>query len=712
LRSIRYALVVKLILVLSAIPWLITYAQGISWSSVSSPYAGIITQLTVDHSGDIFVGDMNAGLYSSTDGGSSWRHADNGPAGPYLTSLAADSSGTVYAGTSSPGLYRSTDKGNSWTRTSLAGGVWALAALRGGIICAGGRQTVSISTDHGNSWTSSVLTASSVRVLSLAGDDKGNIYAGLEAVTPKNAPPYGGGVYVSSDTGKTWKSLGMEFVSIQSIAVSAAGRLFILVPTGIGSTGVYTTVISDPSWVPHDIGFSITDAASTLLESSGEVVAVAPSGFYVFSDADNVWRQATTEVPSASIVTGYYNTSGVTYAGTERDGVYYYNNSSSTWVQCGIYPAPITSLGLDQAGVLYVGTEDGIYKPGPKEGEWIRASEYLKRGTVYSIGQSRYSAALYACTSEGLFSSVDNGGTWYSNQGTWTYDIAELSDSRVIAATTGGILESADGGSTWQGYQTIGLPLTSIYCLARDFSGNILAGTAYDGIFASTASGSFWTQMGITSPLIFYSVKTIEIDNEGRIFAGTDTAGAYYSDDSGLNWKKVSSINGKDVTSFVVSQTSAYYAGSSDRGISVSTDRGLSWRSANIGLTDSSVTSLLIDKKGYLYAATDNGLFMSTGIVTGYREGTRGPSSFSLSQNYPNPFNPTTAISYKLSSLTHITLKVYDVLGREVATLIDEVRPPGDYSVQFDGSRLPSGVYFYRFAAGNFVQIRKMVLIK
>ena len=712
MRSVRYALVVKLVLVLSAISWLRVNAQVISWSSVSSPYSGVVTQLVVDPSGDIFVGDMNSGLYSSTDGGANWKHADNGPAGPYLTSLAADSSGTVYAGTSSPGLYRSTDRGNSWTRTSLAGGVWALAALRGGIICAGGRQTVSISTDHGETWTSSVITTSSVRVLSLACDDQGNIYAGLEAVIPRNAPAYGGGVYVSSDTGKTWKSLGMEFNSIQSIAVSSSGRMFILVPTSGGSTDVYTAVISDPSWAQHNIGFSISDAASTLLQSSGEVVAVAPSGFYAFSDADNVWRQVTTDVPSASIVAGYYNADGVTYAGTERDGVYYYNNSSSTWVQCGIYPASITSLTLDHSGVLYVGTEDGIYKPGPKAGEWIRASEYLKRGKVYSIRQSRYSAALYACTSAGLFSSMDNGGTWFSSQGTWTYDISELSALRIIAATTGGVLESADGGNTWQGYQTVGLPLTSIYCLARDFSGSLLAGTSYDGVFTSADSGFFWTQMGITSPLIFYSVKTIEIDGERKIFAGTDTAGAYYSDDSGLNWKKISSIIGKDVTSFVVNHASEYFAGASDHGVFVSTDRGLSWLSANAGLTDSSVTSLLIDKKGYLYAATNSGLFMSTGIVTGYHEGIQGPSSFSLSQNYPNPFNPTTAISYKLSALSRVTLKVYNVLGQEIATLVDQVRPPGDYTVQFDGTRFPSGVYFCRIAAGNFVQTRKMVLIK
>ena len=87
-------------------------------------------------------------------------------------------------------------------------------------------------------------------------------------------------------------------------------------------------------------------------------------------------------------------------------------------------------------------------------------------------------------------------------------------------------------------------------------------------------------------------------------------------------------------------------------------------------------------------------------------------TSFSLKQNYPNPFNPNTTIKYSIPNAGNVTLKVYDVLGKEVATLVKEAKPGGEYEVEFDGSKLPSGIYFYQLKAGNFIQIRKMVLLK
>jgi hypothetical protein len=88
------------------------------------------------------------------------------------------------------------------------------------------------------------------------------------------------------------------------------------------------------------------------------------------------------------------------------------------------------------------------------------------------------------------------------------------------------------------------------------------------------------------------------------------------------------------------------------------------------------------------------------------------PTTFSLNQNYPNPFNPTTAISYQLPAVTFVMLQVFDVLGREVAVLVNEVRPAGKYIVRWDASGLPSGVYVCRLRAGNFVSAKKMILMK
>jgi endoglucanase len=88
------------------------------------------------------------------------------------------------------------------------------------------------------------------------------------------------------------------------------------------------------------------------------------------------------------------------------------------------------------------------------------------------------------------------------------------------------------------------------------------------------------------------------------------------------------------------------------------------------------------------------------------------PKEVTLDQNFPNPFNPTTVISYQISSRSRITLKVYDVLGREVANLADEISEPGYYSVRFSGSNLSSGVYFYRLQAGSFIGTKKLVLLR
>ena len=99
------------------------------------------------------------------------------------------------------------------------------------------------------------------------------------------------------------------------------------------------------------------------------------------------------------------------------------------------------------------------------------------------------------------------------------------------------------------------------------------------------------------------------------------------------------------------------------------------------------------------------------------------PTEYSLSQNYPNPFNPSTTIKYQIPthsgqvvgsgfSLRNVTLKVYDILGREVTTLVNQQQKPGSYEVLFNASNLTSGVYFYRLQSGSFNESRKMILLR
>ena len=99
----------------------------------------------------------------------------------------------------------------------------------------------------------------------------------------------------------------------------------------------------------------------------------------------------------------------------------------------------------------------------------------------------------------------------------------------------------------------------------------------------------------------------------------------------------------------------------------------------------------------------------TTGVITPV---SNIPGKFSLSQNYPKPFNPTTNINYSIPKSGFVNLKVFDVLGREVATLVNGTKVAGNYTVDFDGSGLSSGVYFYRIEAGDFISMKKMMLTK
>lgn len=128
----------------------------------------------------------------------------------------------------------------------------------------------------------------------------------------------------------------------------------------------------------------------------------------------------------------------------------------------------------------------------------------------------------------------------------------------------------------------------------------------------------------------------------------------------------------------------------------------LRYREVSEGHSWGNWRALLSDMLAYFFAATSNAR-KSEGAL---------PKEFRLEQNYPNPFNPTTTIAYALPKRSNVSLKVFDVLGREVASLVKETQDVGEYQARFSAHRLSSGVYFYQLRAGEFSQTRKMTLIK
>jgi peptidoglycan/xylan/chitin deacetylase (PgdA/CDA1 family) len=143
------------------------------------------------------------------------------------------------------------------------------------------------------------------------------------------------------------------------------------------------------------------------------------------------------------------------------------------------------------------------------------------------------------------------------------------------------------------------------------------------------------------------------------------------------------------------------------------------WSSAYVVQNGDTIASQIVQVDSIKYLMFD--VLPDNGVITLIRSRTTGlkseniltfPSSFELQQNYPNPFNPATVIGYQLPTTSRISLKVYSLLGQEVATLFEGVRQPGKYEATFDGSRLASGVFLYRLSTDNFAEVKKSVLLK
>ncbi len=211
-----------------------------------------------------------------------------------------------------------------------------------------------------------------------------------------------------------------------------------------------------------------------------------------------------------------------------------------------------------------------------------------------------------------------------------------------------------------------------------------------------------------------------------NIFAGaTNAGGVYLSTDNGTTWKTAASGLPSEITggysyhtvnvNALVSSGSDLFAGTDD-GIFVSKNNGTSWTQSNSGLATVGIQSLVISGTN-LFAGTDSSSVWRRPILeltTGVKEAkSEIPAVFSLAQNYPNPFNPSTMIQFTVPSTGRAVLKVFNVLGQEVATLFNGEATAGvNHQVQFNASNLASGVYFSRLEFGGKMQMNKMLLLK
>ncbi|MFQ5799537.1 MAG: T9SS type A sorting domain-containing protein, partial [Bacteroidota bacterium] len=306
----------------------------------------------------------------------------------------------------------------------------------------------------------------------------------------------------------------------------------------------------------------------------------------------------------------------------------------------------------------------------------------------------------------------DNGGNWTEvNTGltsTNVWSLAINASGDVFAGTAlVGIFRSTDNGGNWTEVNT-GLTSTNVWSLAINASGDVFAGTALVGIFRSTDNGGNWTE--VNTGLTNTSVWSLVINTSGDVFAGSWGGGIFRSMDNGGNWTEVNTgltTVYLAVWSLAINASGDIFAGTSG-GVFRSTDNGGNWTEVNTGLTSTNVRALAINSDGFIFAGTyASGVFRSVETIAG-----EIPMEYDLMQNYPNPFNPSTTIEFSVPRSGYATLQVYNMLGEHLATLVSENLHPGRYNVRWNARGVSSGIYFYRLQAGEFLETKKLVLVK
>ena len=402
----------------------------------------------------------------------------------------------------------------------------------------------------------------------------------------------------------------------------------------------------------------------------------------------------------------------------------YAENYFTLIAQVGSTPSSFVFASND---VMFTGTlGSGVYKSEDYGNTWVQINNGLTDLYVYSLAMNS-NGGIFTGTENGyVFYTSNNGLSWSRtnlNAGSKVKALAIAPSGSIFAGLENdGIYRSQNNGSSWERVKE----QIDIYSIAVNNNGLIFAGAGVpdEGVFRSTDGGNTWVKVLSTE----HNVNSLAFNYAGTLFAVTgnlETADKPLGDvlarskDAGNTWDFFYNF-GSSSYGLVINSLGHLFLGRY-RFVWVSTDKGESWvlQSSGLELEHGILISYGINSQGFLYAGQEGGYIYRTTLNTiGVKKLSELlPSSFKLYQNYPNPFNPASTIKFDIPSagaryIVPIQIVIYDVLGKQIARLLNEKLSPGSYSVTWDAVNYPSGVYFYKLISDGYVVTKKMILVK
>ncbi|MFQ5824587.1 MAG: T9SS type A sorting domain-containing protein [bacterium] len=678
------------------------------------------------------------------------------------------------------GILKTTDGGKTWTKSldwssNQKRGVWAVRMnpQNPNTIWAGTTEGTYKSTDAGDTW---VRVDPTIMVMDLVINP---IDTNMIFITAGDLFSPGHGIYRTKDGGATWTKLTQGLPNpfggkaMLSICQSFPNIIFASIGNGISSNDAATWLCKSEDngdtwkivstkdyslwqgWYSHDVGVH-PNVPNLVLAIGVDIWKSTSGGLFLVKKSDwSAWFFGRTPPGGPEGPTNYSHADhhDIVYHPTNPDiiyfatdgGVFRSTDGGETFEGCnGGYQTSqfyqgFTSSRLDSL-LSIGGMQDNSTAIYDGQVAWKRVIG--GDGGWASIDPTNDNIMYGSAQFLQLFKSTNGGATWINISPPFTTSTSFIApfvigivNPEIIYAGRSLVYKSTNGGISWTstnwGRPLDGNPLLS-FAISHQNSNVVYATTApintRGGIFRTTDGGQSWDNITATLPDRFPVDIAVDPTDDTFVyvaFSGFGTSHVFKSTNAGNNWQDIGQGLPDVPTSAVIVDPlfpNHIYVGN-DIGVYVSTDGGNSWEEFKTGMPDAVIVldlSISLINRKLRVATHGNGVFerkLIEGPITSVSEEVPIASEFRLKQNYPNPFNPSTTIEYTLPIKSKVELRIYNLLGQKIRTLVNQEQTAGTKTILWDsknelGQTVSSGIYIYRMKAGHINKSRKMMFLK
>ena len=683
-------------------------------------------------------GMYGIGILKTTNGGTTWTKAldwsYNNERGVWRVLINPKNSNVLYAATSE-GVYKSVNAGTAWTQVlnyQMAMDLLINPVDTSILYVSIGDLSNNVpnanvglykTTNGGTIWTKMAgglpSTWSGKATLQMYKGNPSYLYANIANDVTSYV-----GYYRTTDAGTTW-TLGSTSVPSSNQGWYNQGHI---VKSNDPNSILVGTLNVEKS---TNGGTSFTTKSDWSAWNTGATPPGQPEGPSNFVHADVHYYASNPKDPNKIYITA-------------DGGLYRSNDFGETFYSCnGGYVTSqfYASLGnaFNDSVVCVGGLQDNrsVFYQGTTA--WYKTFE--GDGCCSQVN-SQNKTIVYTEYTYGSISSSNNGGVSWNgsasgppgngNASTYCFNmpyVVCISNPTVLYAGGVNIYKSTNSGSSWQGpYGSFGGgKVLSIAASSTGtdtvYAGILPVGSSVAAVYRTVNAGTTWTDVSNGMVPNRYPTRIhVNQYNSKEVyvtFGGFGTAHVIKSTNAGTSWTNITG-NLPDIPAQSICIDPVYnnlYLGN-DLGMYVSTNGGTNWYEYRTGMPYTlifDVTIVNVSRKLRI-ATHGNGIWerrLIANPVAIQNHETETPTEYKLFQNYPNPFNPVTTIKYQIPKSGFVSLKVYDILGKEVGSYVNQVQQAGEYSLNFDGSSLATGMYVYKLTAGNnTIAVKKMILAK